>query len=68
MDEQFAQVALEAITQELEKDGSNAYLWFEKGRLLSVLGRQQEALEALRKAMELDPDLQKTINGNIRKQ
>lgn len=67
MDEQFAQVALEAITQEIEKDSSNARLWFEQGRLLSLLGRQKDALEALRKAMELDPELQKTINGNIRK-
>lgn len=67
MDEQFAQVALEAITQELQKDGSNAHLWFEQGRLLSLLGRQKEAMDALRKAMELDPELQKSINGNIRK-
>lgn len=62
MDAQFAQVALDAITQELQRDERNAHLWFEQGRLLTALGRQQEALEALKKAMELDPTLQQSIN------
>jgi len=57
------QAALEDYEALLVSDSANAHHWFNKGFVLELLGRWDEALAALRKATELSPDLDRAWYG-----
>ena len=65
MDEEMMRVALAAIEQELRVEPANGNLWLERGRLHRALGNAQEAMESLRRAMELDPAIAARITGGF---
>lgn len=61
------QAMIEAMTQELEKDGPNANILKERGRLKMISGDKKGAMEDLRKAVALDPSIVESINGEFHK-
>lgn len=66
MDEMLLRVAVDAITAEIEQDGNNANLFRERGRLRFQLGMEREAMEDLRQAIALNPELVDEIaNGQF---
>lgn len=66
MDEMLLRVAMDAITVEIEKDSNNANLFRERGRLRFQLGMEREAMEDLRQAIALNPELVDEIaNGQF---
>src|SRR5207244_270013 len=48
--------ALEAADQAIKLEEENSEAHFERGCALAQLGRKQEALTAIKRAVELDPD------------
>lgn len=56
-----------AMNEELEKDGPNANLLKERGRLKMLIGDKKGAMEDLRQAVILDPSIVENINGEFRK-
>lgn len=58
---------IEAMTQELEKDGPNANILKERGRLKMVLGDKKGAMDDLRQAVALNPSIVGTISGEFHK-
>lgn len=58
---------IEAMNAELEKNGPNANILKERGRLKMVIGDQKGAMEDLRKAVKLDPSIVDNINGEFKK-
>ena len=55
------------MTEELEKEGSNANLLKERGRLRMLIGDKKGAMEDLRQAVSLDPSIVENINGEFKK-
>ena len=58
---------IDAMTEELEKDGPNANLLKERGRLRMLIGDKKGAMEDLRQAVILDRSIVENINGEFRK-
>ena len=58
---------IDAMTEELEKDGPNANLLKERGRLKMLIGDKKGAMEDLRQTVSLDPSIVENINGEFRK-
>lgn len=61
------QAMIQAMTEELEKDGPNANLLKERGRLKMLIGDKKGAMEDLRQAVSLDPSIVENITGEYRK-
>lgn len=57
-----------AMTEELEKDGPNANILKERGRMKMMLGDKKGAMDDLRQAVALDPGIVSDINGEFHKQ
>lgn len=58
---------IEAMNAELEKNGPNANILKERGRLKMVIGDKKGAMEDLREAVKLDPSIVYNINGEFKK-
>ena len=58
---------IEAMNAELEKNGPNANILKERGRLKMVIGDKKGAMEDLREAAKLDPSIVDNINGEFKK-
>jgi lipoprotein NlpI len=67
MEQNFISAMIDAMTEELEKDGPNANLLKERGRLKMLIGDKKGAMEDLRQAVSLDPSIVENINGEFRK-
>ncbi len=67
MDNNIIQTMIEAMTQELEKNGPNANILKERGRLKMLLGDQKGAMDDLRQAVALDPGIVDSISGEFKK-
>ncbi len=67
MDNNIIQTMIEAMTQELEKNGPNANILKERGRLRMLLGDKNGAMDDLRQAVALDPSIVDTISGEFKK-
>lgn len=57
------QAALDDYEVLLATDAGNAHNWFNKGFVLEILGRWDEALAAFRRATELSPELDRAWYG-----
>ncbi len=66
MNEEILNAAIEAISQEISREPGNALLLRERGRLHMMAGNQEAAMEDLREAVRLQPDLMSDINGEFR--
>lgn len=58
---------IEAMNAELEKNGPNANILKERGRLKMAIGDKKGAMEDLREAVKLDPSIVDNINGEFKK-
>lgn len=58
---------IEAMNAELEKNGPNANILKERGRMKMVIGDKKGAMEDLREAVKLDPSIVDNINGEFKK-
>lgn len=58
---------IEAMNAELEKNGPNANILKERGRLKMVIGDKKGAMEDLREAVKLAPSIVDNINGEFKK-
>lgn len=67
MEQNFISAMIDAMTEELEKDGPNANLLKERGRLRMLIGDKKGAMEDLRQAVILDRSIVENINGEFRK-
>lgn len=67
MEQNFISAMINAMTEELEKDGPNANILKERGRLKMLIGDKKGAMEDLRQAVSLDPSIVENINGEFRK-
>lgn len=67
MEQNFISAMIKAMTEELEKDGPNANILKERGRLKMLIGDKKGAMEDLRQAVSLDPSIVENINGEFRK-
>ena len=67
MEQNFISAMIKAMTEELEKDGPNANLLKERGRLKMLIGDKKGAMKDLRQAVSLDPSIVENINGEFRK-
>lgn len=67
MEQNFISAMIDAMTEELEKDGPNANILKERGRLRMLMGDKKGAMEDLRQAVALDPSIVENINGEFRK-
>ena len=67
MEQNFISAMIDAMTEELEKDGPNANLLKERGRLKMLIGDKKGAMEDLRQAVSLDPSIVENIHGEFRK-
>lgn len=67
MEQNFISAMIDAMTEELEKDGPNANLLKERGRLKMLIGDKKGAMEDLRQAVSLDPSIVENINGEFKK-
>lgn len=67
MEENMIQAMIQAMTEELEKDGPNANLLKERGRLKMLTGDKKGAIEDLRQAVSLDPSIVENITGEYKK-
>ncbi len=56
-----------AMNEELEKEGPNANILKERGRLKMLIGDKIGAMEDLRQAVALDPSIVDHINGEFKK-
>lgn len=61
------QAMIQAMTEELEKDGPNANLLKERGRLKMLTGDKKGAMEDLRQAVSLNPSIVENITGEYKK-
>ncbi len=57
MDKMLLQAAVDAITAEIANDPDNANLYRERGRLRFQLSDEAGAMQDLRQAIELNPEL-----------
>lgn len=67
MEKHMIRAMIAAMNEELEKDGPNANLLKERGRLKMLIGDKKGAMEDLRQAVSLDPSIVENINGEFRK-
>ncbi|MEE0985110.1 MAG: hypothetical protein UHK44_00715 [Bacteroidaceae bacterium] len=67
MEQNFISAMINAMTEELEKDGPNANILKERGRLKMLIGDKKGAMEDLRQAVSLDPSIVENINGEFKK-
>lgn len=67
MEQNFISAMIKAMTEELEKDGPNANILKESGRLKMLIGDKKGAMEDLRQAVSLDPSIVENINGEFKK-
>ncbi len=67
MDNSIIEAMIEAMTQELEKNGPNANVLKERGRLKMIIGNKKGAMDDLRQAVALDPSIVDTVSGEFRK-
>ena len=67
MEQNFISAMIDAMTEELEKDGPNANLLKERGRLRMLIGDKKGAMEDLRQAVILDRSIVENFNGEFRK-
>lgn len=67
MEQNFISAMIKAMTEELEKDGPNANILKERGRLKMLIGDKKGAMEDLRQAVSLDPSIVENINGEFKK-
>ena len=65
MDEQLIELAIAALTTEIEKTPDNAMLYKERGRLRMMAGQKAEAMQDVQKALQLDPSLADALNGKF---
>lgn len=57
METELLKMALEAINEELKSEPQNALLYKERGRLRMMLHDEKGAMEDLRMALSIDPNL-----------
>lgn len=67
MEQNFISAMIDAMTEELKKDGPNANLLKERGRLKMLIGDKKGAMEDLRQAVSIDPSIVENINGEFKK-
>lgn len=67
MNEEVIKLAKETLEAELQKDPTSANLWMEHGRLCMMLGDKSSAMESLRKATSLNPELLEKVSGSFSK-
>ncbi len=67
MENNMISAMIEAMNAELEKNGPNANILKERGRLKMVIGDKKGAMEDLREAVKLDPSIVDNINGEFKK-
>ncbi len=67
MDNNIMQTMIEAMTRELEKNGPNANVLKERGRLKMLLGDKKGAMDDLRQAVAMDPGIVDAISGEFKK-
>ncbi|MCM1371678.1 MAG: hypothetical protein NC113_00990 [Bacteroides sp.] len=67
MDNSIIEAMIEAMTQELEKNGPNANVLKERGRLKMIIGNKKGAMDDLRQAVALDPSIVDAVSGEFRK-
>ena len=67
MEQNLISAMIDAMTEELEKEGPNANLLKERGRLRMLIGDKKGAMEDLRQAVSLDPSIVENINGEFKK-
>ena len=67
MKQNFISAMINAMTEELEKDGPNANILKERGRLKMLIGDKKGAMEDLRQAVSIDPSIVENINGEFKK-
>jgi hypothetical protein len=67
MENNMISAMIEAMNAELEKNGPNANILKERGRLKMVIGNKKGAMEDLREAVKLDPSIVDNINGEFKK-
>lgn len=65
MDEELIELAIAALTTEIEKTPDNAMLYKERGRLRMMAGQKTEAMQDVQKALQLDPRLADALNGKF---
>lgn len=56
-------IAIEALTAEIEKEPQNATLYRERGRLRMMAGDKDGAMADLRQAVQLDPTILEGVEG-----
>lgn len=59
------QLAIQALTEEIEKDSQNATLLKERGRLHMMAGEKDLAMRDLMAAAAIDPHLLDDMNGHF---
>lgn len=67
MEENMIKAMIDAMTEELKKDGPNANILKERGRLKMLIGDKKEAMDDLREAVNLDPSIVENISGEYKK-
>ncbi len=67
MEKHMIMAMIAAMNEELEKDGPNANILKERGRLKMLAGDKKGAMEDLRQAVSLDPTIVDSITGEFRK-
>ena len=67
MEQNFISAMINAMTEELEKDGPNANILKERGRLKMLIGDKKGAMEDLRQAVSIAPSIVENINGEFKK-
>lgn len=67
MEENMIKAMIDAMTEELKKDGPNANILKERGRLKMLIGDKKGAMDDLREAVNLDPSIVENISGEYKK-
>ena len=67
MEQNFISAMINAMTEELEKDGPNANILKERGRLKMLIGDKKGAMEDRSQAVSIDPSIVENINGEFKK-
>lgn len=67
MEENMIKAMIDAMTEELKKEGPNANILKERGRLKMLIGDKKGAMDDLREAVNLDPSIVENISGEYKK-
>ncbi|MBR5465987.1 MAG: hypothetical protein IKU79_01040 [Bacteroidaceae bacterium] len=67
MEKNIIAAMIAAMDAELTKDGPNANILKERGRLKMIIGDKKGALEDLKEAVSIDPSIVENINGEFNK-